>query len=234
MFLGIHAQKPKVKNDPIHDDKPVHFGFSLGFNTMNYHIKLSESALTEGVVADVEKLSPGFNVHAIMNARLAENFDLRILPGISFGEREITFRAGDSIIFYEPGRRTGTPYKIESSYLEFPLLLKYKSVRLNNFRPYIIGGGNIRIDLASKKEYNDHEYMIRIKPFDTYLELGFGMDFYLTYFKFATEIKYCIGIQNLIKRTSKKGDPPPPEYAHFTDYIDNITSNIVMISFHFE
>ena len=42
---------------------------------------------------------------------------------------------------------------IESIFLEAPLLVKYKSKRLNNHRPYVIGGVNYRFDMLGK-EYN--------------------------------------------------------------------------------
>ena len=92
LSLDVFAQKPKVQNDPTHDDKLLHFGFSLGFNTMDFQISLSETALNYYIVADVAKLQPGFHVHALSNLRLGEYFDLRFLPGISFGgERHIEY-----------------------------------------------------------------------------------------------------------------------------------------------
>jgi hypothetical protein len=225
----VMAQKPKVKNDPSHDDKLIHFGFSLGLNAMDYRIEHREFAIQQGVFVDVKDLSPGINIHAIANLRLAEYFDLRALPGISFGERFMSFSdRNDALIYNE-----GNTYKVQSSYIEFPLLLKYKSKRLNNFRPYLIGGGNLRYDLAVKKEYDYKEQLIMIKPLDIYAEIGFGMDFYLTFFKFATEIKYSIGLTNIIKRTDKHGEIPA-EMADFTNYIDKINSHIFILSFHFE
>ena len=126
------------------------------------------------------------------------------------------------------------PYKIEASYLEFPLLLKYKSKRLNNFRPYLISGGNVRVDLATKKQYDPVDQLIMIKPVDYYYEIGMGADFYLTYFKFSVEIKYSVGLRNIFSSTNRKGEAPPENIAVFTDAIDRITSSLVMISFHFE
>jgi hypothetical protein len=226
----IFGQKPKVKNDPTHDDKPIHFGFSLGLNMMDYRIEHNEIAVRNGVYIGLKELSPGINIHAIANLRLAENFDLRALPGISFGERFIYFENGpDTIPFYPSGKN----YKAESSYLEFPILLKYKSKRLNNFRPYLIGGGNLRYDLAVKKEYDLEDQLIMINPLDVYGEIGFGMDFYLTFFKFGTEIKYSFGLSNILRGSDRNGEIPP-EFEKYTSYIKSITSHMVILSFHFE
>jgi hypothetical protein len=232
LFLSVlaFAQKPKVKNDPNHDDRPIHFGFSLGFNTMDYKITQSDYALQNGIFVDVKNLSPGINIHAIANLRLADNFDLRALPGISFGERMVSFADHtnkDSLLY------KGNVYKSNSAYIEIPLLLKYKSNRLNNFRPYLIGGANFRYDLSVKSTYDMEDQIILIKPFDVYGEIGFGMDFYLVYFKFAMEIKYSIGLSNILRRTDSNGQIPP-ELAQFTNSIDKINSHIVIISFHFE
>jgi hypothetical protein len=222
-----YAQKPKVKNDPNHDDRPIHFGFSLGLNTMDYKIIQNEYARQNGIFVDVKTLSPGINIHAIANLRLAKNFDLRALPGISFGERMITYSDFNGNLLND-----GKEYKSNSAYIEMPLLLKYKSVRLNNFRPYLIGGGNFRYDLATKSNY-DADQLILIKPFDVYGELGVGFDFYLIYFKFATEIKYSVGLTNILRRTNSKGELPE-DVAMYTNSIDKMSSHIVVVSFHFE
>jgi len=133
------------------------------------------------------------------------------------------------------------PVKVESNFLEFPLLLKYKSLRLNNFRPFVIGGINTRIDLAatkktwgrSKKENN----LILVKPLDFYYEIGAGMDFYLQYFKFAIEFKYSVGIRNVLQTSiNKHGEVivPDPEDAIYTESIDRLFSRMFMITLHFE
>lgn len=229
---SVFAQKPKVKNDPNHDKKRIHFGFSLGMNTMDYKITHSDYAIQKGYFVDVKNLSPGINIHAIANLRLAENFDLRTLPGISFGERYVSFAALDSsnILIYDNGKA----YKANSAYIEVPLLLKYKSARLNNFRPFLIGGGNFKYDLAQKGTYGEKDQLFMVKPFDVYGEVGFGMDFYLVYFKFAVELKYSVGLTNILRKTDKNGDPPNDDLKIYTDCLDAIHSHMVVLSFHFE
>ncbi|MBN2273921.1 MAG: PorT family protein [Bacteroidales bacterium] len=237
------AQKPKVKNDPTHDEKPLHFGFSLGINTMDFRIQQSQTGIDSSIAADVEHLQPGFHVHAISNLRLAENFDLRFTPGISFGgERQIAYREFRTTNLLIDS--ADLPVIVESNFLEFPLILKYKSKRLNNFRPYLLGAFNTRIDLAatkktwgrSKKENN----LVLVDPLDFYYELGFGMDFYLHYFKFGIEFKYSVGLTDVLKTSLKRKDEPggylypPVEDAIYTNVIDKMNSRMFMISFHFE
>jgi len=239
------AQTPKVKNDPNHDDKPLHFGFSLGINTMDFRIKQSQTGVDSAIAADVAHLQPGFHVHAISNLRLAEDFDLRFTPGISFGgEPQIDYREFRTTNFLIDS--SDLPVIVESNFLEFPLILKYKSKRLNNFRPYLMTGLNTRIDLAatkktwgrSKKENN----LVLVDPLDFYYELGLGMDFYLPNFKFAIEFKYSVGITDVLRTSITRRDEngvittegPPPEDAIYTSVIDKMYSRMFMISFHFE
>ena len=242
--LGAVAQKPKVQNDPTHDEKLLHFGFSLGFNTMDFNIKHSQDAVDNNIVAEVARLQPGFHVHAISNLRMAEYFDLRFLPGISFGgERHIEYRDlsvedQEDIELIDPD---DIPVKIESNFLEFPLLVKYKSKRLNNFRPYLTGGLNTKFDLAGAKldwgkkdEDGKKKNIVLLKLFDYYYEVGAGMDFYMQYFKFSIELKYAAGLRDILKTEGKDGKRPYPIIEIYTNVIDQLHSRMFLISFHFE
>lgn len=238
--LFLHAQQEKVKNDPNHDDKWLHFGFSLGMNTMDFNIRSSQMAVDSGIYTEVSNLRPGFHVHALSNLRLNDFLDLRFTPGIAFGGvREINYVLSDtqsSLIDPEDN-----PVRVESNFLEFPLLLKYKSSRLNNFRPFVIGGINTRIDLAatkktwgrSRKENN----LVLVKPLDFYYEIGVGMDFYLQYFKFAIEFKYSVGMRDVLQTSLNKNGEiivPDPQDAIFTNSIEHLFSRMFMITLHFE
>jgi hypothetical protein len=231
--LLLNAQKDKVKNDPTHDDAWLHFGFSLGINTMDFNIKSSQMAVDSGIYTEISLLKPGFHVHALSNLRLADNFDLRFTPGISFGGvREINYVLSDTS--NKVINIADIPVKVESNFLEFPLLVKYKSKRLNNFRPYLIGGANMRVDLAatkktwgrSKKENN----LVLLKPFDLYYEIGTGFDFYLQHkLKMAIEFKYSVGLTNVLRT-----NVPDGRDAVYTKVFDRLNSRMFLITLHFE
>jgi len=219
---SVYGQKQKPKNESWYDEKLLHFGFSLGFNTMDFNIIPSQAYLdTNRLYPEVSKLNPGINIQIVTDLRPAKYLDIRFLPGVSFGQRNVRYYK-DKVIFNEKQR-------IESSFLEFPLLLKYKGDRLNNVRPYVIGGLNFRYDLAGKKEYDDEKPIyIRLKRSDLYLETGAGLDFYLTYFKLSVELKMSDGLFNIIV------DEPAPGYAQYRNAIDKMKSRIWIIAFHFE
>jgi len=226
--LNLSGQKQKPKNESWYDEKPLHFGFSLGFNTMDFDITPSQSYLeVDSLYPEVSLLNPGINIQIVTNFHIARYFDIRFLPGVSFGQRVVRYYKVDEnnmdAVLYNDQQR------LESSFLEFPLLLKFKGERLNNVRPYVIGGLNYRYDLAGKKEFDDEKPIyIRLKRPDLYYELGAGMDFYLTYFKLSVELKMSNGIRNILVNDPYQGHP------EYLNAIDKMKSQIWVLAFHFE
>ena len=220
--LNLYGQKQKPKNESWYDDKPLHFGFSLGFNTMDFNITPSQQNYqTDSLYPEVSKLNPGINIQIITDMRLSDHLDVRFLPGVSFGQRVIRF--------YKNRVLVNDQQKLESSFLEFPLLLKYKGDRMNNVRPYVIGGLNYRYDLAGKKEFDDAKPIyLRIKRPDLYYELGAGLDFYLTYFKLSVELKMSNGLGDVLIKEAAPGHP------QYYNAIEKIKSQIWVLAFHFE
>lgn len=221
IVLSGFGQKKRLLNEPNHDDKAIHFGFTLGLNVMNFVIHNNYASYQrDSLVADISQPIPGFHIQVITNYRLGEYFDLRFLPGISFGQR--------NFIFYQGKRNEieNDKQRIESNYLEFPLLLKYKSKRLNNFRPYVITGANLRVDLAKTFSEDDGIFM-DLQLLNYFYEVGAGIDFYLPYFKFSTELKFSYGFNNSLKHRNTS----VPKYQ---TSIERLNSTLIMLSFHFE
>lgn len=233
--IQIFGQKPVVKNNPEYDDKPKHFGYTLGFNVMDFSFGRNYPT-SSNVYADIAAKTIGFQVGMITDFRLGEYFDLRILPSFNFGQRNISFfenntntdlgkRIPDSMKFI-------TTMKLESSMLDLPILIKYKAKRVNNYRPYFIAGGSVRYDLASKTKFDsDTKDFLLLKPFDVYAEMGFGIDYYLPYFKLSTELKLSLGLMNVLN--PKMPDSTPDEQK-FVKALNRLTSNIIMFSIHIE
>ena len=175
----------------------------------------------DSIYPEVSKLNPGINIQIVTDLLLAKHFDLRFLPGVSFGQRTVRF--------YKNKVLYNDQQELESSFLEFPLLLKLKGDRLNNVRPYIIGGINYRYDLAAKKEFDSAKPVyIRIKKPDLYYELGAGLDFYLPYFKLSVELKMSNGIGDVLIREYAPG------HHEYVNAIEKMKSQIWILAFHFE
>jgi hypothetical protein len=217
---SVIAQRRQVYNTPTYDLDPLHFGFSLGLNSMDFNIYPSKYLFELDTVYKVNCVPQmGFNIGIVSNLRLGRYFDLRFLPGISFGQRNLEY------LIYKDKEFSLKTMQIESTFLEAPLLLKYKAKRLNNYRPYLIGGFTYRLDLSAQKEIKEEEKpKIRIGQHDVYYELGFGVDYYFPFFKFSTEIKYAVGIANIIN----------PDNSEYSRAIEDMFSNMIILSFHFE
>lgn len=220
MPFVLVAQKAKPRNDSNYDDRLLHFGFSMGINTMDFNVKMkSDSELN----AEVISLKPGINIQIVTDYRPATYLDIRFLPGVSFGQRTINFYDQAGTRVYET--------QIESSFLEFPLSLKAKGMRMNNSRPYIIGGMNFRYDLAGKKEFenpgaNGGASYLRLNKADLYYEVGAGIDFYLPYFKLTIEAKMSNGLRDVLNYNA--------EYPYYFNEISSLRSQMWVLSFHFE
>ena len=230
--LSVFSQVEHPRNLTSFDLKRIHFGFTVGVNMMdvgftrNYEAEFFK-------YADVSYLQPGFQVSIVSDLRLNKNWNLRFLPGISFGSREIWFYEYNDGVVGDPVEipHVANPVALGPAFLDFPLLLKYRSKRVNNYRPYVVGGLNFRYDMSAKKPgvYDgDSEEYLKFKRGDLYLEFGFGVDNYLKYFKFAPELKVAIGLMNM---SDPNGRTSHPEYANSIEYA---RSYIIMLNFHFE
>lgn len=233
--ISVFGQKERPQNLIHYDKKLLHFGFTVGLTRMDFSLLESEAFLksfgggdpyTEGVYSIENDAMWGFHLGPVSNLRLGEYFDLRLLCDLSFGQRNLNYTLSqDTANTYETEPYYLHTMKIESIFIEFPLLIKYKARRINNYRPYIIAGGNPKIDLAARKKIKADEMpKIKLNNFDVYGEIGFGIDYYLPYFKFSTEIKFAKGFMNMINH-----DNTP-----YSNAIERLNSHMVFISFHFE
>ena len=191
----LFAQEKKVLNLPKYDRQKIHFGFLLGVNKTDFVIKrIDNFNLLDSLYTVESDGQSGFNLQIISNLHLGEHFDLRFLPGLSFATRNLNYT------FVEvPGKKSVVLKKIESTFLDFPVNLKFKSARLNNFRAYVIAGGKYSIDMVSqaKVKAKDKEF-VKLQRQDYGYEIGLGVDFYMPMFKLSPEIKMYHGLRNLL------------------------------------
>lgn len=241
--LNALAQRQMVRNLTTFDDKRLHFGFTLAYSTLDFNIDHyqtigenpnfdkakfetidgEEINGNKQIRADISSLTPGFTVGIVTNLRMTEYLDLRFLPGMSFGERKLVYN-----IRVEDNNNTGDTefYSIKSTFLDFPLLVKYKSKRMNNQRPYLIGGVAYRIDISKTGQ----EDLVRLKKFSSSVEVGVGWDSYLQFFRLSTELKFSFGLSDVLDNGPKLGT----QKQVYTNAFSKLTSNMFIFSFHFE
>lgn len=192
---SLFAQKQKILNLPKYDRQRFHFGFILGINKTDFVIdRVASFSLIDSLYTVESKGTSGFNLQIVTNMRMGEHFDLRFLPGLAFASRNLIYT-------FEKGRPLSNVVtkKVESTFVELPLDVKFKSARLNNFRAYVLGGVKYSIDMVSqaKVKAKDKEYL-KLQRNDYGYEIGVGCDFYLPMFKFSPEIKMYHGLRNLL------------------------------------
>ncbi len=241
LVSNVFAQKQKVKYLTTFDDKLLHFGFTLGVNALDFRVlnynpigenpnfteyrnpQTGEIITDESFVrSDLSEIIPGFTVAIITSLRLTNDLNLRFLPGMSFGERKLLF----NIPVWDINQYEAFPYySIKSTFLDFPLLIKYKGRRINNGRPYVVFGTAFRQDISRTAQ----EDLIKLKSGGFYAEIGGGWDNYFPFFRFSVEAKFSFGLTNQL------GDMPSlTQRQYYAQSIKNLRSNIFTLSFHFE
>ena len=193
----------------------LYFGFYLGFNSYDFKIDYK----TVGPDINVKK-STGFNVGLVADIRLQEYINLRFEPGLYYTKRDL---------FYPNFTTTNDAFReVNSTYIHFPLLLKFSSLRTGNIRPYLLGGLSATLNLSSNSKSKDDnsEQRFRVKPWTTNYELGFGIDLFSEYFIFSPSIRGVFGLKDELIRDD---DPNSP----WTGNIDSLKSRALFINFTF-
>ena len=218
------AQKfKKPQNLPRYDLQKLHFGFTIGINSLDFIMSKNLNYVgTDSLVNVYSNNQYGFNLGIVSNLRLGKFTDLRFIPTLVFGERIIDYNfklnnINENVIIESK--------RIESTLLDFPFHLKYKSERYNNIRTFIITGVKYSLDIASQDKIDDEgEELVKLKKHDIMAEIGFGIDFYLEYFKFSPQIKLSHGILNVLNK----------ENTIYTKSFNQLRTNGWMLSFTFE
>jgi len=211
--------KEKILNRENFDKQPLTFGFYLGVNTFDYKFDYNELEPDEIVTTT----TVGFNVGVVSNLRINDYLDLRFEPGVAFIRRDLGFT---DVSFTEPNQSIR---EVNSTNVHLPLLLKVSTKRLNNWKPFIIGGASYSHNSSSNEENPDDNSagQFRQKTGVLNYEIGFGIDFYLYYFKFTPSIRGVFAINDELVRDA---DPDSP----YTGNVDSMLSRGVFLNFTFQ
>ena len=136
-----------------------------------------------------------------------------------FGQNTLLFREQNS---GETSKQT-----IKTTYIAFPVHVKYAAERFNNFRPYVTAGVSPMLNLTVKKQQQ-----LLVKRFDCMIEVGFGCDFYLPFFKLIPELKFAFSPIDVLQKERK--DLLDANYIKFTNSVDKVVSKMIILSLYFE
>lgn len=212
----------KLLNRPYADLRRWHLGFSVGIHTQDITFTHNGLVTPDGEQWFMEQpsFSPGFCVNGLIDYRLGTHFNLRFTPGMYFGNRDITMRE----------LNTGAELRqnLKSAYVVLPLDIKFSGFRLRNSRPYLTAGVMPAFNVTTKK--GDY---LRTKPGEFYLTAGFGCDFYLPYFKFIPEVKFCFGLSDTLEHDRPDLEDDTAKLK-ITQSLSKAIPRMVVFTFYFE
>jgi hypothetical protein len=192
---GMFGKDPIINKENWNKQR-VHWGYFLGFNSLDF--KFDYLTIAEDIQVET---TTGFNVGLVGNLRLTEYFDLRFEPGLYITQRNLTYPA-----ITDANDRLR---EVKSTYIFFPLLLKYSALRAGNVRPYLVGGVSSALNLGSNAKIQDDNYneRFRMNEWTNFYEVGFGVDIYLEYFVFSPSIRGVFGMNDELIRDNTPGSP---------------------------
>lgn len=223
----VNAQlftREKILNNENFDKPFLSWGYFLGFNNYDFNFDYKTDQPDILVVR-----STGFNVGLIGNMRINDYLDLRFEPGLYITNRELNYPEE----YFDPTEFTVNESvllrEVKSTYVHFPLLVKFSAKRLNNFKPFLLGGFSTAINLSSNENNPDDNSngQFRTKKNVFFYEIGFGIDFYLYYFKFTPSIRGVFGLNDELVRDA---DPNSP----WTSNIESMKTRGVFVNFTFQ
>lgn len=210
------GQGIKRKHLEYYDDRPLHYGIlfavpftKYNFGHNNYFLANDSSFLIQSPKTTAFRM--GFTINAFLN----EQFDLRSTPSVSLYERQLKFD-------YPNG--SFKVAKRESTWIEIPLLLKYKSKRRGNSRMYMLAGLTLGVETNVKRNRGSSSGVIDTKSVDFTLDYGIGFEQFFEFFKFAPELRFSHGLSNVLHPSSTSN----------TAGISKLNTHTVTLYFNFE
>lgn len=203
---SIDAQlftKEKIKNQENIDKMKYSWGYYLGFNDYDFNFDYIQNR------EDIQtQKSLGFNVGLIGNMRINDHLDLRLEPGLIITRRNLMY---DENYFQGMDfNNSDLIREVRSTYIHFPLLLKFSAKRFNNIKPFIVGGFSAALNLSSNEENPEDNTVgqFRTKRGMLFYELGIGIDLYLFWFKFTPSIRGIFAINDELIRDNDNANSP--------------------------
>jgi hypothetical protein len=224
--MSVFAQPKKTLNYRKFDEKWLHFGFMLGINTSNFKVTPKVDAYSQyGLKSVVSNKTPGGQVGIVTSLKLGTPVvRLRFIPTLSFQEKVLNY----SFVNPDPAAKTDKllEERVNSTNLDFPLMFQFRTMRLNNFTAYALGGAQYSYDLQSQEDASQSfiDPFIKIKANDWQGQVGSGLEWFAVYFKFSFEVKYSFGVDNVFIQDGTNVSKP----------IDQLRNRAVWFSIIFE
>jgi|TARA_B110000263_G_scaffold247225_1_gene259687 hypothetical protein len=204
-----------------YDDNSIHYGFLLGVHSSYYRLSYSDQFVSSeysNLHSILPSSKPGFKLGFVSDFNLIHPFDFRMLLQVAFYEFNLDYLYTDGSLFSDTRSAT---------FLEFPLLIKYKSKRRSNHRMYMLGGLKPSLEIGAKNKDEAGKDILNVSSFDLSLEIGFGSDVFFQLFKLSPEVRYSRGLINLLKNKTDNSNK-------YNIPIDKLVVHNISIFFTFE
>lgn len=214
--------KEKIKNIENFDKQFLTWGYFLGLNSYDFNFDYKEDK--KDILVET---SFGFSVGLIGDMRINDYFNIRLEPGLFVTKRNVMY--DESYFNGLSFNNSDLLREVNSTYIHVPLLIKASTKRINNFKPFIVGGISTAINLSSNEKNPDDNDNgeFRTKTNMYFYELGFGIDFYLYWFKFTPSIRGVFALNDELVRDE---DPNSP----WTGNVTSMKTRGIFINFTFQ
>lgn len=227
MALNIIAGESHAQFATSHhfDMRDWNLGFTMGLNyarfDVTHQIDLYDPEID--VLLKTVKLipKPGIYLGLVTNLNLHNNVDFRFLPSVSLEQRDFDFIFESKL---DPLNDSIARKSVETSNLNFPFVLKFKTNYYQVYRVYAQLGIQYSINLASNKKVRTDPDLIKTKEGDFMVFASWGVDLYGEKLKLTPEFRYTLGIRDLYV----------PKNTRFSNAIGDLFSQTLMIIINFE
>ena len=214
------------------DQNDLSFGFTFSYVNSNFKIikkpdwrtPFFDPGVNKNITDSLTSIGstplPGFAIGFITRYRLTDHLEVRTTPSLVFADR------GLSYTYLTPSQNVTK--QVQTTTVDFPLSLKLKSDRIDDFRAYILGGVKYSIAIGGKNNSN-----MNLDPLDKLVknaggfgsyEVGLGCDIYFEFFKLSPEIKLSNSFGNVLV----------PENQPFSSPISKLSLHTISFSLYFE
>jgi len=214
------------------DQTDLSFGFSFSYVSSYFKIVKQPNwrtpyfdpgvnkNITDSLNSITSKPLTGFGIGFITRYRLTDHLEARITPSLIFADRGLTYTY--------PTASEDVTKTTQTTTVDFPLSIKLKSDRIDDFRAYLLGGVKYSVAVgkgnALAGDINPLDQIPKnVQGFGSY-DIGIGCDIYFEFFKLSPEIKLSNSFGNVL---TPAGDP-------YSSPISKLSLHTIMFSLIFE
>jgi hypothetical protein len=223
---SVFAQQTRRLFQADYDAKALKFGYFMGLSNTYFNVKFNNYFVNKDNYYSIA--SPptfGLKMGGLVNFRLNDYFDFRILPTVSISGRKLDYKYIDTTLPDDDPKKFGEKQESrETAWFEVPLMFKYKSERRGNVRMYVFGGLRYGVETNAVNRKKKQQFMTKNNDFS--IEYGTGIEFFREYFKFAPEIHFSHGLHNLVDPVNNRNTP--------LQGVDRLTTHSVTLFILFE